>query len=203
MLYPPELRARAFNGSTAFRYTRAMSLLSLFGAAAVSAMLLFYALEERAPVFVLLFAGACAASSAYGFLQGAWPFGIVEAIWTVVAVRRWRQRMSTQPQTSARSIACDMSALSAAERERYDGLRRKMTAAITHAASMRTEFRLRLDGSIATSEAAEWMALEHRCCPFLNLRMGLDGDGTRWIEIGGSEAIKAFVAGEFGSFART
>lgn len=55
---------------------------------AVTAMLVFYAFEERSPGFVLLFAAACAASSVYGFLQGAWPFGVVEAIWTGVAVRR-------------------------------------------------------------------------------------------------------------------
>jgi hypothetical protein len=66
--------------------------LTLFGAAAVSAMLLFYALEGRSPWFVLAFAGACLASSAYGFLQGAWPFGVVELIWSAVALDRWRRR---------------------------------------------------------------------------------------------------------------
>ena len=64
--------------------------LTLFGLLAVTAMLVFYALEPRSPHFVLAFAGACALASAYGFLQGAWPFGVVEAIWTVVALRRWR-----------------------------------------------------------------------------------------------------------------
>ena len=72
-----------------------MDTLTIFGACAVSAMLIFYALEHRAPAFVLAFAAACAASSAYGFLQGAWPFGVVEAIWTVVAFRRWRRRVAT------------------------------------------------------------------------------------------------------------
>ncbi len=62
------------------------------GALAVTAMLLFYALEDRSPWFVLLFAGACLASAAYGFLQGAWPFGVVEVIWSGVAVRRWWAR---------------------------------------------------------------------------------------------------------------
>jgi hypothetical protein len=63
--------------------------LTIFGALAVSAMLLFYALEARSGWFVLAFAGACVASSAYGFLQGAWPFGAVELIWSGVAFRRW------------------------------------------------------------------------------------------------------------------
>ena len=69
-----------------------MTSLTVFGVVAVSAMLVFYAVEERSPAFILLFAGACLASSAYGFLQGAWPFGIVEGIWTGVAILRWRRR---------------------------------------------------------------------------------------------------------------
>jgi hypothetical protein len=71
-----------------------MSALSLFGLAAVTAMLIFYALEDRSPWFVLAFAAACALGSIYGFLQGAWPFGLVEAVWAGVAVYRWRARMS-------------------------------------------------------------------------------------------------------------
>lgn len=67
----------------------AMDGLTLFGLFAVSAMLVTYALEARSHWYVLGFAGACALGSAYGFLQGAWPFGIVEAIWSLVALRRW------------------------------------------------------------------------------------------------------------------
>jgi hypothetical protein len=66
-----------------------MDRLSLFGLVAVSAMLVFYALEDRSAWFILAFAGACAMGSAYGFMQGVWPFGVVEAIWSVVAARRW------------------------------------------------------------------------------------------------------------------
>jgi hypothetical protein len=53
-------------------------------------MLIFYALEDRNASFILAFAGACALGSIYGFLQGAWPFGTVEAIWAGVAVWRWK-----------------------------------------------------------------------------------------------------------------
>jgi hypothetical protein len=66
--------------------------LTLFGLLAVSAMLVFYALEDRNPLYVLAFAGAYALASIYGFLQGAWPFGVVEAIWAGVAVKRWNDR---------------------------------------------------------------------------------------------------------------
>ena len=66
-----------------------MSRLTLFGVFAVTAMLVCYALEKRSRWYVLLFAVSCALGSVYGFLQGAWPFGIVEVVWSVVALRRW------------------------------------------------------------------------------------------------------------------
>ena len=66
-----------------------MDSLSAFGLSAVIAMLVFYALEARSPWFVLAFAGACGLASIYGFLQGAWPFGLVEAAWLLIALHRW------------------------------------------------------------------------------------------------------------------
>lgn len=72
-------------------------MLDLFGLVAVTATLVFYALEDRSTAFVLAFAGGCVASSIYGFLQGAWPFGLVEIAWTGIAVRRWLQRRQTIP----------------------------------------------------------------------------------------------------------
>ncbi|HUO91542.1 MAG TPA: hypothetical protein VMU22_01410 [Rhizomicrobium sp.] len=66
-----------------------MDRLTAFGLFAVTAMLVSYWLEARSPRFVLAFAVACWLGSAYGFLQGAWPFGIVELIWGFVALRRW------------------------------------------------------------------------------------------------------------------
>jgi hypothetical protein len=69
-----------------------MDRLTLFGLFAVTAMLVCYALEHRSRWFILAFAAACALASVYGFLQGAWPFGVVEAIWAAVALRRWDVR---------------------------------------------------------------------------------------------------------------
>jgi hypothetical protein len=66
-----------------------MERLTAFGLFAVTAMLVFYALEKRSPWFIFAFAVACVIASIYGFLQGAWPFGVVEAVWSVVAFRRW------------------------------------------------------------------------------------------------------------------
>jgi hypothetical protein len=69
-----------------------MDALNLFGLGAVAAMLVFYALEDRSPRYIIAFGAACLLASLYGFLQGAWPFGLVEAIWAGVAVHRWRVR---------------------------------------------------------------------------------------------------------------
>jgi hypothetical protein len=66
-----------------------MDGLTAFGLAAVTLMLVFYAMENRSRWFVAAFAGACMMGSAYGFLQGAWPFGLVEAVWSVVAWLKW------------------------------------------------------------------------------------------------------------------
>jgi hypothetical protein len=71
-----------------------MTALTAFGLFAVTAMLICYALEPKSPWFTLAFASACALGSAYGFLQGAWPFGLVEAVWAGVALDKWRKRVA-------------------------------------------------------------------------------------------------------------
>lgn len=67
-----------------------MDALTWFGFLSLTGMLICYALEDRSHWYMLGFTLGCVLGSAYGFLQGAWPFGVVEAIWSVVAFRRWR-----------------------------------------------------------------------------------------------------------------
>jgi len=69
---------------------RFLNPLAWFGLFAVTAMLVCYAFENRSHWFILGFAAACLLGSLYGFLQGAWPFGLVEFVWALVALRRWR-----------------------------------------------------------------------------------------------------------------
>lgn len=69
-----------------------MDWLVLFGSLAVGTMLLMYALEEGGRIYVAGFAAACAASSVYGFLAGTYPFGVLEAAWAAIALRRWSRR---------------------------------------------------------------------------------------------------------------
>jgi hypothetical protein len=71
-----------------------MDALTWFGLFAVTAMLICYAFEHLSRWFVLGFALACGLGSVYGFLQGAWPFGVIEAIWMGVALRRWKRSPS-------------------------------------------------------------------------------------------------------------
>ena len=73
-----------------------MDKLTFFGLVAVSTMLICYAFEKRSSWFILGFAGSCVLGSIYGFLQGAWPFGLVEGIWSLVALRRWLQASSSE-----------------------------------------------------------------------------------------------------------
>ena len=66
-----------------------MDSLTIFGLFSVTAMLIFYALEHKSHWFILACALSCVSGSIYGFLQGAWPFGVVEAVWSIIAARRW------------------------------------------------------------------------------------------------------------------
>ena len=67
-------------------------VVTLYGICAVSFMMVMYALERRGRRFIALFALGCLLSSGYGFASGAWPFGVVELIWSGIALQRWRQQ---------------------------------------------------------------------------------------------------------------
>lgn len=75
-------------------------MLTLFGVLALTFMMAMYALESRNPVYILAFALGCLLSSAYGFLVGAWPFGVVEAIWAGIAVKRYASTDEKQRQSA-------------------------------------------------------------------------------------------------------
>jgi len=75
-------------------------MLTFFGASALSFMMLMYALERRHRLFILAFAFGCALSSAYGFLAGTWPFGVVELVWVLIALRRYSAHVGDRPLTA-------------------------------------------------------------------------------------------------------
>jgi hypothetical protein len=82
-----------------------MNGVTWFGAGALTFMMVMYALERRDPRFILAFALGCALSSTYGFLAGVWPFGMVEAVWCLVAIRRFAE--ARQPRTSSSSSSAE------------------------------------------------------------------------------------------------
>jgi hypothetical protein len=87
------------------------------------------------------------------------------------------------------------------ERRRYDTLRQLVLDAVRDVRNTATGFRLRVDEAASPQSIAEWMMLEHRCCPFLSLELALKDDGTSWIEMGGSASIKGCLRDEFQTLA--
>lgn len=114
-------------------------MLTVFGATAVTFMMLMYALERRHEGFVLAFALGCALSSAYGFLAGAWPFGVVEAIWALVAARRYFDR-DLEPSTDVRrpQTAAAPAQLAGARAEGHRAISSQMTVLTYSAAAVGT-----------------------------------------------------------------
>ena len=164
--------------------------LTLFGLFAVTAMLVTYALEKRSRSFILAFSGACVLGSIYGFLQGAWPFGLVEAIWAVVALQRWRRAASAEVTSPA--IACDITSIATAERPRYNELVNRLRLAVRNRSELPDgyAFQLRPD-RITLLELGEWMNLERRCCPFLIFQLELKGaDGASLLTLRGPAGSK-------------
>jgi hypothetical protein len=198
-LRPPPSSSGASRSSHGrkFATVTAMNVITLFGVLSVTAMLVFYALEERDASWTLWFARACLASSSYGFHQGAWPFGIVEGIWTGVALRRWHA--ATRPSRSRRDavpIACDMTAFSPEERKRYDLLRGTLMRAVTASTETSTGFILSVTDAVTPRDIAEWASLERRCCPFLDLALHLDHSGSTRIEMSGNSGTKEVLRAE-------
>jgi hypothetical protein len=66
-------------------------VVTIYGVCALTFMMAMYALESRGRRFILGFACGCLLSSTYGFLSGAWPFGLVELVWTGIALRRYSE----------------------------------------------------------------------------------------------------------------
>ena len=88
----PRSRARSAKARRNSKHGRIVDALTVFGLVAVSLMLVCYALEDRGAGYILAFSWACLLASAYGFFQGAWPFGVIEAVWAGIAARRWYLR---------------------------------------------------------------------------------------------------------------
>ena len=63
---------------------------TIYGVVSISFMMAMYAFEHRGRGFILAFSFGCILSSTYGFLAHTWPFGVVELVWSAIALRRWQ-----------------------------------------------------------------------------------------------------------------
>jgi hypothetical protein len=64
-------------------------MLTIFGSIAVSIMFLSYWFEHRSRWYILIFAGASAATSAYSGLAEVYPIMVIEGLWSLVALQRF------------------------------------------------------------------------------------------------------------------
>src|SRR5262245_42089324 len=98
----------------------------------------------------------------------------------------------------SRPIACDMSALSRDERQRYDTLRSRVLATVESVTATAASFQFRLGSAVTAQDVAEWMSLEHRCCPFLTIALAIRSDDTR-LERGAYRHTKDLLSEQFSS----
>ena len=176
-----------------------MDGLSLFGLFAVSAMLVFYALEHRSRWFVLAFAGACALGSLYGFLQGAWPFGIVEAIWCVVAGRRWWLKRGSRMKSTAtenQPIACTL--IEGDFRDRLAWIAELTRDALRSYERADLTLKLRYDPE-SVQRVQEMIRKERACCAFLTFEIREQADEV-WLTIKAPEDARTTAEALFEPF---
>ena len=97
-------------------------------------------------------------------------------------------------------IACDLNALTPAERERRRTLVGALAEAIVARAELDHGFELRVDSAKLDFPAlAEWIALERRCCAFLHFRIELAaGNGPVTVALSGGDGVKDFLRAEMG-----
>ncbi len=197
-----------------------MALL-VFGSLAVAVMLLMYALEARSPRYVLGFAFASAAAAAYGFATEAWPFAVIETIWSLVALQRWRQvlrpaaigpslrgetnRSDDMPETpepandggANAAFACNMDAFTSEQRERHMALIEQHLLAADEAKELPGGYELRYDnGSHRYADLAEWISLERLCCPWIQFGLEIEGETVK-LSLLAPQAARPVLAEEF------
>ena len=165
-------------------------MLTLYGACAVTFMMVMYAFESRDRIFVLLFAFGCALSSSYGFLAGTWPFGVVEAIWAGIAVNRYRVlRQEPAPEPH---IACTLTAGELEERSRVGQALAERTL-IGSPVATKDGIQLRFRGD-AENDLRAIIKAEAECCPFLDFRLHPGADpGPRRARPRSCQAADAFA----------
>jgi hypothetical protein len=98
------------------------------------------------------------------------------------------------------AIACDMTALNAAQRERQQALMKSFHALIQETQETDDGYAFRLAADTETILfAAEFITIERLCCPFFNFALEVGPpDAPLWLKISGREGVKEFIKMELG-----
>jgi hypothetical protein len=96
-------------------------------------------------------------------------------------------------------FACNLKAISSAERPRYNDLTKRLRAAARHQSELANGYAFQLDGkAIGLQEVAQWISLERLCCPFLKFQLSASGQDAVWVlKLTGAEGVKALLKAEF------
>ena len=97
-------------------------------------------------------------------------------------------------------IACDMTALNAAQRERQQALMKSFHALVQEMQETNDGYAFRLAADTETILlAAEFITIERLCCPFFNFALEVGPpDAPLWLRISGREGVKEFIKMELG-----
>jgi hypothetical protein len=104
-------------------------------------------------------------------------------------------------ESSELPIACDMTALDAAQRERQQVLMKKFHASLEETRALSDGYAFRLPADAATIlSAAEFITIERLCCPFLTFALEVGPAGSPlWLRLSGRAGTKEFIEAEFGA----
>ena len=96
-------------------------------------------------------------------------------------------------------FACNLKAIGAAERPRYSDLVKRIRAAMRERSEISNGYAFKLDSQTVTlPEAAEWISMERKCCPFLTLQLSASGNHPDWLlTVTGPEGVKPLLDAEF------
>jgi hypothetical protein len=105
-------------------------------------------------------------------------------------------------------FACRVNALDKSQRKRQQELIELVRRSAQETQELPDGFAFRLAGDPTLfRQAAEWVSLERRCCPFVHFTLEWKRDDTVWIALTGAPGVKDFVAEEIlggdGGAART
>ncbi len=97
--------------------------------------------------------------------------------------------------TTPVTLACQLSTMTSAERERYSSLKQQLRGATQEVTELPEGYAFRYPGdSVLVQAVAEFITLERHCCPFYSFILELGSEnGPLWLRIVGPAEAKSFI----------